>query len=152
MAAPPCQEWETDWRHSLGKGRVVVVDDGEQRRHRGEVVVGWLSLQKLDHGASDAPDIRGRGGTRELDDLRGHPVGRPDHLSLLIWPGKGACRDTEVGQLDGAILGRQDVGAFDISVNDALVVQVLQALQNLGHVDPDQVLGKLAVGFADGMQ
>jgi hypothetical protein len=34
-------------------------------------------------------------------------------------------------------------------MDDTLVVQVLQALQDLGHVYADQVLGELAVGFAD---
>ena len=131
---------------------MVVVDDGKQRRHGGEVMIRRLPLQQLDHGAPDTPDVRGGGGARELDDLRGHPVGRADDLGLLVWPGEGACRDAKVGQLDGAILGRQDVGALDVSMDDTLIVQVLQPLQDLGHVHADQVLGELAVGFADGMQ
>ena len=131
---------------------MVVIDDRKQRGHGSQIMVRRLALQQLNNGAANAPDVRGRGGARELDDLGGHPVRGADDLGLLVGPGEGARADAKVGQLDGAILGGQDVGAFDVAVDDALVVQVLQALQDLGHVDADQVLGKLAVGFADGMQ
>lgn len=35
---------------------------------------------------------------------------------------------------------------------DTLVVEVLKTLEDLCHVDTDEVLGELAIGLADGMQ
>lgn len=131
---------------------MVVIDDGEERRHRGEIVIWRFPLQELDNSAADTPDIRSRGGTGQLNDLRGHPVRRANHLGLLVRPSEGTGRDTKVGELDGSIFRRQDVGALDVSVDDTLIVQILQTLQDLGHVHADQVLWELAVGFADGMQ
>ncbi len=60
---------------------------------------GGFPLQQLDHGASDAPDVRGGGGARELDDLRGHPVGRADDLGLLVRSGEGARRTPKSASL-----------------------------------------------------
>jgi hypothetical protein len=37
-------------------------------------------------------------------------------------------------------------------MDDTLIVQILQTLQDLGHVHADQVLGELAVGLTDGVQ
>lgn len=116
---------------------MVVVDDGEQRRHRSKIMVRRLALQQFDHGAPDTPNVRGRRGARELDDLRGHPVGCPNDLGLLVRSGKSACRHAKVSKLDGAILGGQDVGALDVSVDDTLIMQILQTLQDLRHVHAD---------------
>lgn len=40
-------------------------------------------------------------------------------------------RDPEIGQLDGAIFVRQDVGSFDVAMYHTLGMQVDQALQDL---------------------
>jgi hypothetical protein len=37
-------------------------------------------------------------------------------------------------------------------MDNTLIVKVLEALQDLGHVDADEVLGELAVGLADGVE
>ena len=49
---------------------------------------------------------------------------------------RGGCRrapgcDAEVGELDEALLGGEDVGALDVAVDHALRVQVAQPLQHL---------------------
>lgn len=131
---------------------MIVVDNGEQGWHGGKIMVWWFPLQQLDDSTSDTPDIRSRSGAGKLYDLRGHPVWRAYDLCLLVWSGKSACRNAEIGQLDGAILGRQDIGSFDVSMDNTLVVQILQTLKDLGHVHTNQVLGKLAISFANGMQ
>lgn len=40
-------------------------------------------------------------------------------------------RDTEVGELDAAVLIRQDVGSLDVAVDDSLLVQVNETLEDL---------------------
>ena len=46
----------------------------------------------------------------------------------------------KVGELDGAAPVDQDVGALDVSVHDAARVQVLEALEDLARVAPDDGL------------
>lgn len=127
---------------------MVVVDNREKGRHRSQIVVWRFSLEKLDHRAAHAPYIRGRGRSGELYDLGGHPVRGANNLGLLVGTGEGAGGDAEVCQLDGAILRGQDVGALDVSVYDTLIVEVLQTLEDLRHVNADEVLRELAVCLA----
>ena len=64
------------------------------------------------------------------DDLWRHPVGRADHrVSLLVALDVRA--EAEVGDLDAAVDAQEDVVRLDVSVEDALVVEVVDALQNL---------------------
>ena len=56
------------------------------------------------------------------DSLLGHCLG------VVI----GKARDTEVGHLDCAVLQKHNVMRLDITVNYALVVSVLERLENLG--------------------
>ena len=117
---------------------MVIVHNRKQRRHCCQVVVWRLALQQLNYRAADAPYVRRRTGTRELDDLRGHPVRGTDNLGFLVLASsKGARRDAEICQLDGAIFCGQDICAFDIAVYDTLVVQVLKPLEYLRHIDAD---------------
>jgi len=143
---------QTDRRYAFRQRGVVVVDDGKQRRHRSQVVVRRLALQQLDDGRTDTPYI-GRGArTRQLDDFRGHPVRRADDLGLSVFAPtacESAGRDPEISELDDTVLGRQNIGPLYVSVNDTLVVQILQALENLGHVQTDEVLWELAKLFAN---
>lgn len=137
---------ETHGGDALGQWRVVVIDNGEQGRHGSEVVIWRPTLEKLDDSAPHAPDIRGGAGAGQLDDLGGHPVWSADDLRLLVLAtGERAGRDAKVGKLDSAVLGGEDVGALDVAVDDTLVVEVLEALKDLGHVDADQVFRELAI-------
>lgn len=117
---------------------MVVVDDGEKRGHGGKVVVRRLALQQLDDGTPHTPDIRRRAGAGKLDDLGRHPVRSADNLGLLVLSSsESACRDSKIREFDLAVLGRENIGSFDIPMNDSLVMKVLQALQDLGRVDAD---------------
>ena len=62
--------------------------------------------------------------------------------------GQGARGDTKISKLDGAVFCGEDIGSFDVTVNDTLVVKILQALEDLGHVHADQIFGELAVCLA----
>lgn len=128
---------------------MVIVDNGKQCRHCRQVTVRRLALLQLDDRATDTPDIRSRAGAGQLDNLRCHPVRGANNLSFLILASSERARgDTKVGQLDSAVLCGEDVGALDVTMDDTLVVQILEALKNLRHVDAHQVLGKLAVRLA----
>lgn len=128
---------------------MIIVDNGKQCRHRGEVVVWRSALQQLNDGAAHAPYVRSRAGTRELDDFRGHPVRGAHDLSLLVLltTRQRARGDAKVGKLDGAVLSGENVCALDVAVDDTLVVEVVEALEDLCHVDADEVLGELSVGL-----
>lgn len=91
-------------------------------------MIWWPSLKQFDNSTAHTPDIRGRGCSRQLYNLGGHPVRRANDLRLLVRPRERAGRDTKVCKLDGAILGRQDIGALDVPVYHTLVVEVLQTL------------------------
>mmetsp|Transcript_46034 Transcript_46034/g.144393 ORF Transcript_46034/g.144393 Transcript_46034/m.144393 type:complete len:212 (-) Transcript_46034:609-1244(-) len=131
-------------RHVLGKGRAGVLYYAEQGRHGSEIEVRRGTCQQLNDSGSDAPDVRGRRGRRHLDNLRGHPVGSPCHIMVVFsWQSSGVAhsrRNSEVSEFDCPLLGGQDVSAFDVSMDDALSMQIVQPLQNLLNVDSDQTL------------
>lgn len=56
--------------------------------------------------------------------------------------------NTKVGQLDQSLLGGEDVGTFDVPVNDTLFVKKDQTMQNLSDIQRHQVFRKLAKVFA----
>ena len=60
---------------------------------------------------------------------------------------RGAC-DSEVRQLHASVFVRQDIGTFDVAVDNTLVVQVHQTFQNLRDVHGNQWFGKLAEALA----
>ena len=64
------------------------------------------------------------------DDFRGHPVGRSHHgVSLLVALDVRA--EAKVRDLDPAVDPQEDVVRLDVSVEDALVVEVVDAFQDL---------------------
>jgi len=126
---------------------VIIVDDCEQSWHRLQVVIRRFTLQELNDCAAQTPNIRRRRGTREFNNLGRHPVGRANDLCLLVWTCQRAGGDSKVCQLDLSIFGGQDIGAFDVAMDHTLVVEVVQSLQYLCHVNTDEVLRELAVRF-----
>ena len=63
-------------------------------------------------------------------DFRSHPVRRADHsVSLLV--ALDVCAEAKVGDLDAAVDAEEDVVRLDVSVEDALVVEVVDAFQDL---------------------
>jgi len=129
---------------------MLVVYDSEERLHGLQLMIWRLPLDQFDDGASYAPDIRRRGSTRELNDLRRHPIRCSNNARLVQTRLLGS--HTEVCQLDIALLGGEDVGALDVSVDDTLLVEVLETAQDLGHVEGDEVFRELAEVLADAVQ
>lgn len=125
---------------------MVIVDNGKKRGHSRKIMVRRPALQQLNDRAANTPDIRRRTGAGKLNDFWCHPVGGTNDLCFLVLPAcECACRNSKVCELDFAVLGGEDVGAFDVSVDNTLIVKILQSLQNLCCVDADQVLGELAI-------
>ena len=64
------------------------------------------------------------------DDFRCHPVWRADHrVTLLVPLHVGA--EPEIGDLHPAISTKKNVVRFDVPVQDATLVKVVHALQDL---------------------
>lgn len=112
----------TNGGHTLGKRGMVIVDDGKKGGHGLKVMVRRSTREQFDNGAAQTPNIRSRGGTRELDDLWGHPVRGTDNLGFLVGAGQGASRYAKIGKLDFSIFSRENIRSFNISMNNTLVV------------------------------
>jgi hypothetical protein len=113
-------------------------------------VVWGLAFDQLDDSAAQTPYVRGRGCPRELNDLWSHPV-RSAHDTRLVETGLLGS-DTEIGQLDQSLFRCKNIGALDVSMYDTLLVEVEQTVEDLGHVQSDEVFGELAEVFADAVQ
>jgi hypothetical protein len=113
-------------------------------------VVWRLSLNELNDGAAQTPNVRGRCSSRELDDLGRHPIRRTDD-TRLVQP-RLLRSDTKVSQFDESLLCCQDVGTLDVPVDDTLLVQVEEPMKCLGHVESDEVFWELAEVLADAVQ
>lgn len=104
----------------------------------------WVTARHhLDYQAAERPDV-GFLGVRSLThDFGCHPehgtLKRNSWSSALMWTWIEKCRclytltNTKVRNLDCALVIHQDVCAFDVSVDDILGMQVIQALQDLPH-------------------
>ena len=97
-----------------------------------------ISLEKLYDCTADRPDVRGGGRARLLDDLGRHPVrGTSDVLHLTLHRPEVE-RDTEVRQLDVAILGRQNIRRLQIAVDDVVLMQIVQSFEDLHYIIRDE--------------
>ena len=68
------------------------------------------------------------------DHLWRHPVGRANERAATLHAAHVLGRDAEVGQLDHAALGQQDVARFHVPMDDeTVVVQVDERLEQLTH-------------------
>lgn len=64
---------------------------------------------------------------------------RAAHNSIVSHsPRRRIAGHTKICQFNGAILVRQNVGAFDIAMDDTLVVEVDEPVEDLGNVDGDE--------------
>jgi hypothetical protein len=129
---------------------MIVVDDPEEGWHGLQLVIWRFALQQLDHSASHAPNVRGRGGTREFNYLGCHPVRRAHHTRLMQAGGPG--RYAKVGELYQTFFRGQDVGALNVPMYDTLFVEVEQSIEDLRHVQTNKVLGELPKVLADGVE
>ena len=74
--------------------------------------------------------------------LRSHPIGSPDERFSLVYRGGDLGADAEIRQLDVAALGEQDVGALDVAVHFAHVVEVGETEEGLAAHVRDLDLGQ----------
>lgn len=73
----------------------------------------------------------------------------------LVVPDRCCCSiagDSKVGELDTAILIREDVGTLDVAVYDALLMQVHETFQYLRDVHAYEGFRELAKTLADVVQ
>lgn len=113
-----------------------------------QLVVRRLPIKQFDDSAAQTPDVRCRSRTRELNDFRSHPVRGTDDAALMKTIVFASC-NTKIGKLDETFLGSENVGAFDISMDDTLLVEVEEPVEHLGHVECNQVFRKFTKVFAD---
>ncbi len=97
--------------------------------------------------AAERPDVRAEVVGLVFPDFRRSVVGRAclgeEELALRD------LRDVHVSDhRDGLVFAEEDVGAFDVSVDDVVVVQELEALRDLVQVLPDELLGQEGPLFA----
>ena len=110
----------------------LLVDDPEERSHRRQVCIRRLASDELDDGAAERPDVGGGGEARHLDDLGRHPVRSAHHrIGLCVEAILMLCRDAKVGELHLSAGRDEDVGALDVAVDHALIVQEVEALEHL---------------------
>lgn len=94
------------------------------------------TLTHFNDRGTKAPNVGGPSVPRLLDDLGRHPGHRAaDRLHALLDGPRAHARQllgaAEVCQLGHARVGYEDVRSLDVSVYDALAVQVLHSRQNL---------------------
>lgn len=142
----------TYWRDTLRQRRMIIIHNSKQGWHGCKLVVRWLSFEQLNDRTTKTPNIRSRRGSGKLNDLWSHPVGGSNNLCLFVATSQGACRNTKVCQFNLTVLGRQNVGALDIPMDDTLIVEVKETLENLCHVYTDEVFWELAKVLADRVQ
>jgi hypothetical protein len=93
---------------------------------RGTAAARWWAAWRAWAGASG----------RETAGRTENRIGREDHTGSAMYgrggdQGLGPGGDAEVGKLDQTLLGGEDVGALDVTVDHSLRVQVAQPLQHL---------------------
>ena len=102
-------------------------------------VEGWLLSAHLVQYHSQRPDVALEVVGLGLHYLRGKVVGCADYSpGILDCILKNLC-DSEVADLDDALLRQKDILALEVSVQDLAVVDVLEPQTNLG--EPLQHLG-----------
>mmetsp|Transcript_41026 Transcript_41026/g.102663 ORF Transcript_41026/g.102663 Transcript_41026/m.102663 type:complete len:203 (-) Transcript_41026:1544-2152(-) len=131
-------------RHLFGYGRGLGggCDVEEGCNVVGELRVGGIARRHLQHGTADAPHVALSGVA-----LLGNNLWRHENRSSLEAEGCVVVsrlvqvpRSTKVGQLAHTPVVYEDVLTLDVSVNDALLVQIQQPLQHLPSILPNHAL------------
>lgn len=126
------------------------IDDFVHGREGILFAVGWVAGDELDDGAADAPDIGDGLGAHELDDFWGHVERGTDGVFARGLLGVAISDlelfgDAEIGQLDNAQGGDEDVAALDVAMDDTFAVEVDQAVEDAADVGLAQAFGEGAV-------
>lgn len=95
------------------------------------IQVGGLRLDHFDGHDAQRPAVNLRAILFLLDHLGCHPVRGADHGSALVLVFGQLGAEAEISDLDVANTVEEDVVTLDITVDDALVVQVGQTLASL---------------------
>ena len=107
---------------------------------------------QLDGGNSQGPDVSLVTVAVLLDDLGGHPEGGPDEGVAL---GLDVCElggTAEVGKLDLARVGKEDIGGLNVTVDLAFGVKIFEAAEEFATDDGDVGLGEISWFQLDGSQ
>jgi hypothetical protein len=147
----PTMTWSMSYRRSAARyRRMLVVYNPEKRLHWLQLVIWRLPFDKLNDCTPNTPDVRRSSGPRELNDFWCHPIWCTNNTRLVQ---AGLLRgDTKVGQLDQALFRCENVCTLDIPMYDTLLVEVEEAMEDLGHVESDEVFRKLAEVLANAVQ
>ena len=126
------------------RGHWVV--DAPYDLHREQVdawsIKRWPECAKLVEHDAHRPHIGLVAVGLGLDDLGGQVVGRPHHCAGLLDGVTQHLGDAEVADLDDALLGQEDVGSLDVSVDDLAIVDVLHSQAHLGKPIKDLILAE----------
>ena len=121
-----------------GRGRAGQRADQLHRRQRRVVKIRRLPVNHLDQEDAQGPDVHLGPVLRPRDHLGAHPVRRAHQRAPPRQLRAHLRAEPEVRELDAAVLGEEDGVALDVSVDDALAVQVGEGGQHLaahgGHL------------------
>lgn len=95
------------------------------------VEIRWLGFNHFDSHDAQRPDINLWSVLLLLDDFGSHPVRRTDHGCALGFGFSEFGTEAEVGDFDVAARVKKDVVGFDVTMDDVLLVQVVQAAAGL---------------------
>lgn len=88
--------------------------------------IGRFAAGELEGRDAERPDVDALVVLVLGNDLRGHPVGRPDKGFALRLLRRQLRRDAKVGQFDLAFIGEKNIRRLDVTVDLALAVEVIQ--------------------------
>lgn len=113
---------------------------------------GMRAGEHLDNKTSQTPNVGLLGVDCLLNHFRGHPVNATLHGDSVCVAtsttsprtkksrGLYPFRDTEIGDLDAALVVNKDVGALDITMDDITAVEIRETGKDLPHEVLDQRL------------
>eukprot|EP00960_Hanusia_phi_P054363 762633-Hanusia_phi.AAC.3 len=121
----------------------------------GEVLEGSSSGQHLQHRHAERPDVDVEGVSSvssRPQHLRRDVVSsaRDAHPVPLLHGRRDRHARAEVGELDDAVDGDEDVAGLEVAMDDAMIVQVPQPLEDLQAVMLHRLLRQRSEGMEDG--
>lgn len=142
------QGWAVHRSRQSGTSLVIELR-AVDRRHRKEprtvqsvdkVPVRWLSRQQLDDRAPERPYVGFCRDGPELDDFRCCPVWHTGDPLVHVLDFTQVERNATVRKLHFPILGHENVRCLEVAVHDAVVVEVIETLEDLNHITRHQFL------------
>lgn len=104
------------------------------------IVKGWVTTQHLVDEHTECPPIHRLAVTFRLDNLRGEILWRAaQRPGSILYP----LREPEIGDLDVTFVIQEYILRLEVPVDNVQAVQVLDREQNLGGVEPRDVVREL---------